>query len=94
MAMVLVVLAVTDGSPSQIKVGKVTRVPPPAMEFIAPARKAEPNAAKEWINCGAGIRSMNYFFVLARRFFTGMTDHRTVHGPKGTRGYRWASNSP
>jgi peptidoglycan-N-acetylglucosamine deacetylase len=44
MATVLVALAVTEGKPSQIKVGNETSVPPPATELIAPARKAEPNA--------------------------------------------------
>ena len=44
MATVLVALAVTEGKPSQIRVGKETSVPPPATELIAPARKAEPKA--------------------------------------------------
>ncbi len=44
MATVLVALALMDGSPSQISVGNVSRVPPPATELIAPAIKAEPNA--------------------------------------------------
>src|SRR5579864_6919791 len=38
MATVLVALAVTESSPSQIRVGKETSVPPPATELIAPAR--------------------------------------------------------
>ena len=44
MATVLVALAVTEFKPSQTRVGKETRVPPPATELIAPARKADPNA--------------------------------------------------
>jgi glc operon protein GlcG len=44
MATVLVAFALMDGSPSQMSVGKVNRVPPPATELIAPATKAEPNA--------------------------------------------------
>src|ERR1700743_2479642 len=45
MATVLVALALMEGSPSQISVGKVNSVPPPATELMAPAAKAEPNAA-------------------------------------------------
>ena len=45
MATVLVALAVTEFNPSQIRVGKESRVPPPATELIAPARKADPKAA-------------------------------------------------
>lgn len=44
MATVLVALAVTEGRPSQINVGKDTNVPPPAMELMAPARKAAAKA--------------------------------------------------
>src|SRR6266550_755544 len=44
MATVLVAFAVTEDSPSQISVGKVTSVPPPATELMAPARNAAPNA--------------------------------------------------
>src|ERR1700734_509984 len=44
MATVLVALALMDGSPSQISVGNVSNVPPPATELMAPATKAEPNA--------------------------------------------------
>ena len=40
----LVALAVTESSPSQMSVGNETRVPPPAIELMAPARKAAPNA--------------------------------------------------
>lgn len=43
-ATVLVALALIEGRPSQIKVGNVTSVPPPATELIAPAANAEPNA--------------------------------------------------
>ena len=45
-ATVLVAFAVMDGSPSQINVGNVSSVPPPATEFMAPATKAEPKATK------------------------------------------------
>src|SRR5258707_9336550 len=49
MATVLVALAVREGKPSQMRVGKETSVPPPATELIAPARKAEPKAT---VPCG------------------------------------------
>ncbi len=45
MATVLVAFALIEGSPSQISVGNVTNVPPPATELMAPATKAAPNAA-------------------------------------------------
>jgi hypothetical protein len=44
MATVLVAFADTEFSPSQINVGNVTSVPPPATELIAPAAKAEVKA--------------------------------------------------
>ncbi len=44
MARVLVALATTEGTPSQTRAGKLTRVPPPATELMAPATK---EAAKE-----------------------------------------------
>src|SRR5579883_2645426 len=44
-ATVLVALAITEGRPIQTSVGKEIRVPPPAMELIAPARKAATAAA-------------------------------------------------
>ena len=43
-ATVLVAFALMEGNPSQIKVGNVSSVPPPATELMAPATKAEPNA--------------------------------------------------
>ena len=43
-ATVLVALAETEFSPSQMSAGKETRVPPPATELMAPARKAEVKA--------------------------------------------------
>jgi hypothetical protein len=48
-ATVLVAFAVTDGRPSQTRVGKVRRVPPPAMELMAPARKAAAKAASSCV---------------------------------------------
>lgn len=45
MATVLVALALMDGRPIQISVGKVTKVPPPATELMVPATNAAPNAA-------------------------------------------------
>src|SRR6202790_4063251 len=54
MATVLVALAVTELSPSQMSVGNVMSVPPPATELITPARKAAPNAAAAWIQSSAG----------------------------------------
>ena len=56
MATVLVALAATDGSPSQISVGKETKVPPPATELIAPARKAAPKATAP---CGKSRAEVN-----------------------------------
>jgi hypothetical protein len=44
MATVLVAFAATEFRPSQINVGKDTKVPPPATELIAPATKAEAKA--------------------------------------------------
>ncbi len=43
MATVLVAFALMEGSPSQINVGKVSSVPPPATELMAPGneRRAE-----------------------------------------------------
>ena len=43
-ATVLVALAVTEFSPSQISAGKEISVPPPATELMAPARNAAPKA--------------------------------------------------
>jgi hypothetical protein len=43
-ATVLVALAETELRPSQISVGNVSNVPPPATELIAPAAKAETKA--------------------------------------------------
>jgi hypothetical protein len=55
MATVLVALAATDGSPSQISVGNETSVPPPATELIAPARNAAANATTAWGKSSAVI---------------------------------------
>jgi glc operon protein GlcG len=44
MATVLVAFALIDGRPSQINVGNVRRVPPPATELMAPATNAAPKA--------------------------------------------------
>ena len=44
MATVLVAFAVTEFSPSQISAGNEISVPPPATEFMAPARNAAPKA--------------------------------------------------
>jgi hypothetical protein len=44
MATVLVAFAVTELRPSQISTGKETSVPPPATEFMAPAKNAAPKA--------------------------------------------------
>jgi hypothetical protein len=45
-ATVLVALAVTEFSPSQIRAGKETSVPPPATELMDPAAKAAAKAIK------------------------------------------------
>src|SRR5947208_14807429 len=55
-ATVLVALAVTESNPIQISVGKVSSVPPPATELIAPATNAEPKAAMAWERSRSGIR--------------------------------------
>jgi hypothetical protein len=44
-ATVLVAFAVTPSSPRASRVGYEISVPPPATELIAPAAKADPNAA-------------------------------------------------
>ena len=59
MATVLVAFALMEGSPSQIKVGNVSSVPPPATELMAPAMKAAPNATTACqgaIEVGSAIR--------------------------------------
>ena len=56
MATVLVAFAVTDGNPSQIRVGNETSVPPPAIELITPAKTAAPNATAA---CGRSKLVMN-----------------------------------
>jgi len=43
-ARVLVILAVSGGSPRAMRMGKLTRVPPPAMELIDPARNPAINS--------------------------------------------------
>jgi glc operon protein GlcG len=53
MATVLVALALMEGSPSQIKVGKVSSVPPPATELMAPATKAAAKATSECQGVGS-----------------------------------------
>jgi pantetheine-phosphate adenylyltransferase len=57
-ATVLVAFAATEFSPSQISVGNVSSVPPPATELIAPAAKAEANAEEP---CK---RSMRFYAIL------------------------------
>jgi hypothetical protein len=42
---VLVALAATEGTPSQMSVGNDSRVPPPATELIMPAPKADPKTS-------------------------------------------------
>src|SRR5579871_5533348 len=53
-ATVFVAFAITGFSPSQIKVGNVISVPPPATELISPATNAAPKAAAEWTRSSAG----------------------------------------
>src|SRR5256885_11191249 len=64
MATVLVAFAVTEDSPSQISVGKVTSVPPPATELIAPARNAAPKAGAARQKSRA--RLLNLFLSLSK----------------------------
>jgi hypothetical protein len=47
-ATVFVAFAITDGTPSQISVGKVTSDPPPATELIPPAMMAVANTRNSW----------------------------------------------
>jgi hypothetical protein len=47
-ATVLVAFATFGSSPSQSRIGKVMSVPPPAIEFIAPATKAAANMMNPW----------------------------------------------
>jgi len=61
---VLVAFAVTESSPSQIKAGKETRVPPPATELIAPARNAAPKATAAW---GMSSAEVNFEDTAGRR---------------------------
>src|SRR5580704_7040254 len=58
-ATVLVALALMEGRPSQIRVGKVSNVPPPATELMAPAAKAVPNAASalQGVSDAGGLRN-------------------------------------
>src|SRR5262249_803617 len=53
--------AATELSPNQINTGKEIKVPPPATEFIAPARKAAPKAV---IAC----KGSNVQLILSRFF--------------------------
>ena len=61
MATVLVAFAVTELSPSQMSAGKEISVPPPAIELMAPARKA---ALKATAAC---VRSKYAILTRARR---------------------------
>src|ERR1700731_4083576 len=65
-ATVLVALAVTEDRPSQISVGKVTSVPPPATELIAPARNAAPNAGAACEKSRAMLKNSKYTLSQAR----------------------------
>src|SRR5690242_996232 len=47
--MVLDAFAATDGTPAAIKLGKVTKLPPPAIAFIAPARTPAPSRGSQAI---------------------------------------------
>ena len=59
MATVLVALAITDGSPSQISAGNESSVPPPATELMAPARKAAPKATAAWGKSSAAVKGQD-----------------------------------
>src|SRR5581483_1981426 len=59
-APVLVALAVTEGRPSQPPVVNVSRVPPPATEFMAPATKAEAKAAVACQGSSPRLTRVNY----------------------------------
>ena len=61
----LVALAVTELSPSQMSAGKDTRVPPPAIELMAPARNA---AAKATAACQKSNPECNYEDIALRTF--------------------------
>jgi hypothetical protein len=64
MATVLVALAVTESSPSQMSVGNETSVPPPAMELMAPATNEAANATAA---CGASSAEVNLQDTARRR---------------------------
>src|ERR1051325_10825418 len=49
-ATVLVALATFGSSPNQIKTGKVSSVPPPAIELTTPAKNAARIIAAAWMN--------------------------------------------
>ncbi len=49
-AMVLVAFAPMDGIPTRMRVGKVTRVPPPAMAFMMPATQPAAIRRAAWPN--------------------------------------------
>ena len=63
MATVLVAFAVTDDSPNQINVGKLTSVPPPATELIMPARNAAVKASNAW----KGLKMADTFLTRVAR---------------------------
>jgi hypothetical protein len=63
---VLVAFAVTDGSPSHTRVGKLTSVPPPAIELIIPAVKAAAKAASAW----RGVKAGSTYFTAYRELDT------------------------
>ena len=48
-AIVLVAFAGTDGMPTEIRAGNVTKVPPPAMEFMIPATHPARARTNAWM---------------------------------------------
>jgi len=61
-ATVLVVFAVTEGTPTAINAGKVTNEPPPASAFIMPAIRPAPATSSS----GLTAAIVRYFMASAR----------------------------
>src|SRR5439155_12526855 len=68
LATVLVALAATESSPSQISAGKESSVPPPATELMAPARKA---AKKATPACARSIGGTSRIAQVTQPDFSG-----------------------
>src|SRR5690349_7940948 len=56
-----------EGRPIQMRAGKVTSVPPPATELMAPARNAAPNATISRVNSAETRSGAERFHAAVRR---------------------------